>query len=157
MERDGDGVLRFAPPAERSPLRLVTLDEVRGYIGALDLGGVKARVASPVGDGGLGWSVDKADYYDPLYRNWLYLRRKHEGEVMPPHADVDELWHGHILDTYAYFADCDRIFGYYFHHFPYFGTRGEQDRVNLYDAWANTQRRYKQEFGDSIYDYVEDE
>ncbi len=153
MERRPDGTLTFVPPVEVSPKRLETLGEVRQYIDALDLTPIKERLTCALDDGGRDWSRAQADYYEPVYRNWLFLRRKYEGESMPPHADMDELWHGHILDTYAYFEDCDRIFGYYFHHFPYFGMRGPEDHDNLLSAWQQTQNRYKQEFGDYIYDF----
>jgi hypothetical protein len=29
---------------------------------------------------------------------------------MPPTKDIDMFWHAHILDTYQYEADCDRIY-----------------------------------------------
>jgi hypothetical protein len=32
---------------------------------------------------------------------------------------VDEMWHRHILDTAAYRADCDSLFGRFLDHFPY--------------------------------------
>ena len=35
-----------------------------------------------------------------------------------PSKLVDLVWHLHILDTKAYFADCKEIFGKYIHHSP---------------------------------------
>jgi hypothetical protein len=32
-------------------------------------------------------------------------------ETIVPCMIVDEVWHQHILDTYVYAADCDRLFG----------------------------------------------
>jgi hypothetical protein len=50
-----------------------------------------------------------------------------------------------------------RISGYYFHHYPYFGLRGEQDQQNLYTAWDNTLKYYKEEHGEPIYEFDEEE
>jgi hypothetical protein len=143
-------------PDRKSANRLEALEEVAAYIEAIDFEPLKAKLIAPSDDGGHDWSLGRADYFERLYRNWLYLRRKHEGELMPPHRGVDEFWHAHILDTFAYFRDTDAIFGYYFHHFPYFGTRGPDDEANLANAWENTQRRYFEEYGDYIYDWEED-
>lgn len=61
--------------------------------------------------------------------------------------EVDEIWHHHILDTRQYFRDCLQIFGYYFHHYPYFGIRGEPDKQNLDLAFDVTQELHEIEFG----------
>jgi hypothetical protein len=136
-----------------SPNRLESLDDVRRYIDAIDLSAINERLRLSLDDGGRGWSAAKADFYEPVYRNWLFLRRKYEGEVMPPQIDFDEYWHGHIIDTFAYHDDCDRVFGYYFHHYPGFGTRDAADAQALDSGWDNTQERYKEEYGDYIYDF----
>ncbi|MCZ7423893.1 MULTISPECIES: hypothetical protein [unclassified Micromonospora] len=147
--------LRWEVPHDTSANRITDLAEVRRYIDAIDFGPLKHRLTQGRDVLGSEWSPARADYYERLYKNWLYLRRRYEGELLPPHIDIDEFWHGHILDTHAYFAHCDRIFGYYFHHFPYFGTRGPADRTNLSNAWQQTQDRYHAEFGEYIYDFVE--
>lgn len=144
-------------PDQKSTNRLETLEEVAAYIEAIDFEPLKNKLMASAEDAGEGWTRGRANYFERLYRNWLYLRRKHEGELMPPHRDVDEFWHAHILDTFAYFRDTDHIFGYYFHHFPYFGTRGADDAANLATAWENTQRRYCEEYGDYIYDWDDDD
>ncbi|WP_122388234.1 glycine-rich domain-containing protein, partial [Pseudomonas savastanoi] len=83
------------------------------------------------------------------YRNLLYINKKYQRKynVLPPLLEVDEIWHHHILDTRAYITDCEHIFGYYFHHYPYFGTRGEKDKKNLRIAFKLVQDLYKEEFG----------
>ncbi|WP_067677334.1 glycine-rich domain-containing protein [Nocardia miyunensis] len=144
---------RLAPKHELHEARIEGLREVRAYIDAIDLSGIKAGLTQPSHEGGRGWSHGMADYFEPMYRTWLFLRRKYEDELMPPHMDMDEFWHGHILDTRRYIEDCNHIFGHYFHHFPYFGIRGEGDRQNLLGAWENTQRRFYEETGDYVYDY----
>jgi hypothetical protein len=137
---------------ERLPERIEDLEEARRYIDAIDFGMVKQK-SPDVEHGGLGWSPGKFDYHERQYKNWLFLRRKYEQEVLPPPADIDDFWHAHILDTYAYHRDCAAMFGYYLHHFPYFGMRGEDDRAALLEASEHTNDRYLEEFGEEIYSY----
>ena len=66
-----------------------------------------------------------------------------------PSKDIDIFWHTHILDTQKYMADCETLFGKYFHHFPYFGMRGEKDRINLEEAFSETDELYLQHYGES--------
>ncbi|HEU4561412.1 MAG TPA: hypothetical protein VFS20_26400 [Longimicrobium sp.] len=60
------------------------------------------------------------------------------------------MWHYHILDTRAYHRDCQTLFGEYFHHFPYFGMRGEEDEQNLERAFKMTGVLYEEAFGEPI-------
>lgn len=139
---------------ERNPAgyRIDALDEVRRYIAEINFGSLKKKLCSPPGEeGGLGWGTAKADAVETQYRNWLFLRRKYEGESLPPSPDIDQFWHSHILDTRAYHRDCARIFGTYHHHYPYFGARGEQDRAELFRAWRRALELYEGEFGEPIY------
>ncbi len=62
-------------------------------------------------------------------------------------AIVDKFWHQHILDTRKYAEDCERIFGFFFHHFPYFGMRGAEDKANLDSCFTETNELFVQEFG----------
>ncbi len=48
----------------------------------------------------------------------------------------------------AYRADCDRIFGEFLDHFPYFGMRGNEDAQALLDAYTDTLDRYRDAFGE---------
>jgi hypothetical protein len=63
---------------------------------------------------------------------------------------MDTMWHYHILDTKAYHKDCGTVFGHYFHHFPYFGLRGEEDARNLKSAFEQTKQFYAATFGEPI-------
>jgi hypothetical protein len=140
------------PTLYRPPERLDDLSEARQYIENLDFTNIMDRMAD-VKFGGIGWSREKLEYVECQYKRWLFLRRKHEGFTLPPSGDIDEFWHHHILDTRAYFRDCQIIFGYYLHHFPYLGIRNKDDWAELERAWANTERFYLDEFGEEIYDY----
>jgi hypothetical protein len=144
------------PRVVELPRRIEDLEEVRRYVEAIDFTMMKKKMESKE-HGGLGWSRRRLDYAERLYKNWLFLQRKHEGVSMPPSEDIDAFWHWHILDTRAYHRDTAAIFGYYVHHFPYFGMRGEGDFQDLLDAWERTQELYLAEFGEEIYEFDEEE
>jgi hypothetical protein len=70
------------------------------------------------------------------------------GGTIAPVVDVDEFWHYHILNTRKYAADCQEIFGYFLHHFPYAGMRGEDDEKALARAGDWTRQMYEETFGE---------
>jgi hypothetical protein len=142
------------PVLYETPSRLPTADAAVEYIADIDFTELK-RMMGDERLGGMGWSPGKLDYVEHQYKRWLILRRKYEGVTLPPSEDIDKFWHYHILDTRTYLRDCHVIFGYYLHHFPYLGIRGEDDWVNLERAYADTERLYTAEFNDDIYDFEE--
>jgi hypothetical protein len=108
---------------------------------------VRRKIADP--NEGKGWDQGQLDLAEREYRRFFALHLIYpEAEVVPCHL-VDEFWHQHILDTYAYARDCLEVFGYFLHHFPYFGMRGEQDAMDLMDAYDATIDRYETAFGNS--------
>jgi hypothetical protein len=147
-------VLPIPPPPEIfvPPARLDELSLAHDYIERIDFSYLE-RVMANTPPLGLGWSSDKLAYVERQYRNWLFLRRKYEGKPLPPSQTIDLFWHAHILDSRAYWRDVLNIFGYYLHHFPYFGVRGDSDRQNLDEAFEQTQQLYRLEFGEEIYDF----
>lgn len=105
---------------------------------------------------GHGWTREEADRHELEYRRFLALVVKYPDAVITPDVNVDKFWHGHILDTMKYAEDCQAVFGYFLHHFPYFGMRDAEDAANLAEAAAQTRRLYEQEFesaaaGDAAY------
>jgi len=70
----------------------------------------------------------------------------------PPTETIDEFWHAHILDTEKYFADSNRIFGRYEHHYPYRGLDGRGDEKRWLKSFARAQELYRKEFGDILYE-----
>jgi len=96
---------------------------------------------------GYGWTLDFVHKVAEEYRRYLELCRKFPDKPLVPSCFVDDFWHLHILDTIKYADDCDKLFGYFLHHFPYFGMRGEDDEKNLSDAWADSLRTYACVFG----------
>lgn len=99
-------------------------------------------------DGYYKWPLSKALEVEKWYRRFLYISSVEAGVAMVPSKDIDVFWHEHILDTRKYFDDCERVFGRYFHHFPFFGTRGKQDEADLRDAYVLTNKLYLKYFNE---------
>ncbi len=123
------------------------VEQVIASIQALDLDPIKFKLMDP--EEGQGWSREYVDRMETAYKRFLILLVKYPEETIAPSKDVDKFWHGHILDTMKYAADCERVFGYFLHHFPYFGMRGEEDARNLAEAGNAMDRLYRQEFGEA--------
>ncbi|RML42250.1 hypothetical protein ALQ95_200126 [Pseudomonas syringae pv. ribicola] len=126
-----------------------SLDDAVEYIGAMDFSAIREKLCSDDPLLCRRWSPLEAEIGIQYYKNFLYINKKYQRDyaVLPPLLEVDEIWHHHILDTRSYIKDCEEIFGYYFHHYPYFGTRGQNDKNNLNTAFQIVQELYKEEFG----------
>ena len=94
-----------------------------------------------------GWAEEKVREAEDLYRKFLALNAIYPDRKICPTGPIDEFWHAHILDTRAYAAECDHVFGSFLHHFPYFGMRGPEDRQNLEDAFAQSRELFIVHFG----------
>lgn len=68
---------------------------------------------------------------------------------------MDEIWHRHILDTRTYANECDRLFGGFFHHDPYFGLRSDEEKGSLTEAHDELATLYEQVFGSELMDVAE--
>lgn len=117
-------------------------------IQALDLDPIKRKLMDP--EEGQGWSREYADQMETAYKRYLTLLAKYPDETIAPTKDVDKFWHGHILDTIKYAEDCENVFGYFLHHFPYFGMRGEDDAAALRAASERMHEIYAREFGEVL-------
>src|SRR5437762_2684602 len=88
-----------------------------------------------------GWNKKAALHACELYRNFLYLNKKYaDSRILPPSEDMDEFWHYHILDTKKYVTDCQHIFGFYFHHYPYLVLDHQLNQDELHQAFSVTQQ-----------------
>jgi hypothetical protein len=125
-----------------------TVAQIVSAIDALDLDPIKLKLMDA--EEGQGWSREQADRMELAYRRFLTLLVKFPAELIAPTKDVDRFWHGHILDTMKYAEDCERVFGCFLHHFPYFGMRGEDDAANLRAAADNMHALYEREFGEPL-------
>lgn len=122
-------------------------DQIMRDLAELDLDCIKIKLMlMQKEDTGKHWSMDKIDHVADMYKNFLYLSATQDEPVVPT-RDIDELWHVHILDTEKYAADCDRIFGRFIHHFPYFGIRSTEDRHTRKAAFKRTGELYEKAFG----------
>jgi hypothetical protein len=94
-----------------------------------------------------GWTVELADEVEELYRKFLALNARYPDRKICPTGPIDDFWHAHILDTRAYAADCDLLFGRFLHHFPYFGMRGPADRADLEQTFQESVELFIIHFG----------
>jgi hypothetical protein len=116
-------------------------------IANLDLDPIKVKLMHK--ESGEGWSLDYVNMIEHEYRRFLYLVKMYPHEPVAPMFDVDIFWHYHILDTMKYAADCDSLFGYFLHHFPYVGLRGDDDQATREHVGERMQKLYKETFGES--------
>ena len=93
------------------------------------------------------WTPEFCDEVEALYRRFLALNARYPNRKICPTGPIDEFWHAHILDTRAYMRDCEDIFGYYLHHFPYFGMRGPEDHAALEKAFRESVEMFILHFG----------
>jgi hypothetical protein len=121
-------------------------------IAALDLDPIKVKLMHQ--ESGEGWSLAHADAVEFEYRRFLYLMKKFPNEQAAPLFDVDVFWHYHILDTMKYAADCEAVFGYFLHHFPYLGLRGEEDLEAHQQGGERMRELYERTYGER---YIRDD
>ncbi len=93
------------------------------------------------------WTEEFLGDVEDLYRKFLALNILYPERKICPTGPIDEFWHAHILDTRAYAADCDKLFGEFLHHFPYFGMRGADDREALETAFTESRVLFIRHFG----------
>lgn len=118
----------------------------------LDLESIKFKLMSK--KSGLGWSLEFCDEVEQQYKRWMSLIRKYPNMKLVPSHFVDIFWHYHILDTQKYAADCLNSFGYFIHHYPYFGMSNEEDKNKALESWDETKKLFKNEFNIEL-DYIE--
>ena len=119
--------------------------EIPPGISSIDLSMVKLKLMDS--EEGVGWNAEQCDRIELEYRRYLSLSRQYPAKPIVPSRLVDTFWHYHILDTQAYFEDCNRALGYFLHHYPYFGMRGKEDAEALGAAYDETLALYEAHFG----------
>lgn len=124
-----------------------SLDEVQAAIRSLDLDPIKIKLMDREGER---WTREYADEVEVWYRRFLFLNAKYRNQPIVVTKPIDTFWHYHILDTMKYAADCQAVFGFFLHHFPYFGMRGDDDARNLELAFGNTLEIAELEFGENM-------
>ena len=114
-------------------------------LSAIDFGPIAYKLINP--EQGEGWSLERATRAIELYRRFLFLVYKYPDQKIVPSMEADEVWHTHILDTSKYREECDRLFGKFMDHWPYFGLKDAAERQALNDAFSNTQVLMEKHFG----------
>lgn len=109
----------------------------------LDLAPIKMKLMHV--ESGEGWSALRTDAVEAEYRRFLYLMKKYPDAGASPSVDVDTFWHYHILDTMKYALDCELVFGYFLHHYPYVGIGA--DAGDPVRAGERMREIYEAEFG----------
>ncbi|MEK7538540.1 MAG: hypothetical protein AAB552_01735 [Patescibacteria group bacterium] len=117
-------------------------------INQLDLGPIKVKLMEQ--EEGEGWSVEQVNMAEKWYKRFLFLCLQYPSVSIVPSKVLDTIWHYHILDTRKYAKDSQDIFGYFLHHFPYFGMRGEADSRDLVVAFTKTKELFLSEFGEPL-------
>jgi hypothetical protein len=117
-------------------------------INAIDFTMVKLKIQD--NEEGLGWTKVQCEEAEAAYKKFLALKRTYPDKEIVPDKQVDLFWHQHILDTQKYAEDCQEIFGYFMHHFPYFGMKDERDMQNLVDAFEETKALYSLHFAEKF-------
>jgi hypothetical protein len=92
-------------------------------IAALDFDAIVAKLGLVDANISRVWAPAEAWRAVRLYKNFLALHVASPRRDLPvfPSFAADEIWHHHVLDTRRYGADCDAVFGEFFHHDPYPG------------------------------------
>ena len=131
-----------------NPKQAPSLEEARAYINAIDFSMIVDKIVKTKK-----WQKKDVLAICAYYKNFLFLNKKYQEEFgnLPPSEEIDEFWHNHILDTKKYHEDCDKIFGCYLHHYPYFGMDDQSNEQDLAHAFEHMQALYKKEFGDYVY------
>lgn len=122
------------------------IEKPMNLINSIDLSMVKMKLMDE--EEGQGWDKEYTDYVEKRYKRYLCMVYVNPNGPVVPTKDIDLFWHQHILDTRAYAKDCQHIFGYFLHHFPYFGMRGKDDAKDLLDSFEETKNFHRQLFSE---------
>lgn len=94
-----------------------------------------------------GWPAGDVAEAECHYRKYLCLAMVYRDRTLGPSRMIDDFWHAHILDTRAYAADCEMLFGGYLHHYPYGGSYADPlDAAVSNAAYAETCRLFLKHF-----------
>lgn len=109
----------------------------------INLSAVGRKLMEPYPEG-KGWTAEQVAEAEMWYRRYLFICMSYPDFPAVPNGPIDSFWHQHILDTRAYALDCQKVFGYFLHHYPYFGLNGDADVRD--DAFVETNALYRKHF-----------
>lgn len=131
--------------------KLMSKEQQLQRIDELDLEPITFKLVHPE-PGETAMTVDEADKIVSLYRKFLKLCVMYPESAIVPSKEIDKAWHAHILDTMKYQQDCEAIFGFLLHHFPYLGQRGTEDFELLQQKFTETHELFIKHFGVDVVD-----
>ncbi len=114
-------------------------------VAQIDLTPINAKLAH---DDPETWDDAALAIVERRYRRFLVLNLLHPHTTLSVDRALDEYWHQHILDTRKYAYDCEQVFGFFLHHYPYFGMDDEDEWQENVALYAATRRLYDEAFGD---------
>lgn len=120
-----------------------SIDAAMVKVSDIDFSKINAKLESHHGI-----SKDRVKMMQDIYCKWLVLHMCYPDAELTPNEILDEYWHAHILDTKAYADDCQKLFGHYLHHYPYFGLEGDADARDAGFELTNT--LFKKHFGSEL-------
>ncbi len=122
----------------------VAKEEFLGKLNRIDFGAIAFKLMNP--DDKEGWTLEQTTAAIEQYRRFLLLSYLYPDRIIVPSQIVDRVWHEHILDTQKYHADCLQVFGYFLHHYPYFGMIDAADKQASEEAFADTCQLWERHF-----------
>ncbi len=118
------------------------IEQAMTRVGALDFTMLKRKLTIAGG-----WSANTVEEGERLYRRYLALNLVYPDRKLGPTPLIDDFWHAHILDTEAYTADCQSLFGRYLHHYPYGGlTNDPLDQAIAESVKEETRKLFRKHF-----------
>lgn len=94
-----------------------------------------------------GWTRQQVDKAIAHYKMFLHLLYLYPNSAIVPTQEIDQVWHQHILDTCKYAQDCQWLFGYFVHHYPYFGMGSNAQKQALETSFSYTKMLFAEHFG----------
>jgi hypothetical protein len=82
------------------------------------------------------------------YGRFLLLAKRHPEEAIAPTKNIDEIWHLHMQNPRAYYADCMNLFGEILDHDGGFGAT-EEEAPMLMATFKRTAQLWEAAYGES--------
>ncbi len=121
-----------------------TIDEIALAFRNINLDPIIFKLVNP--EEGEGWTLDKAARHAEEFKFFFYMHYKFPQRTFVPTVEIDDVWHCLIQDTVLYRALCEKHLGYFLDHFPYLGTRGEEDELLLKSLFEETKQTFAEHF-----------
>ena len=93
------------------------------------------------------WSPERVAAAISSYVKFLRLIEQYPNQPHAPTADIDKMWHLHMLSPRAYYTDCMKLFGEILDHDGGFG-RGEDEEPELRRTFESTSALWQQIYGE---------